>query len=163
MKILLVYYSLEGNTEFTANMIHEATQCDVLRLEPVNEPPKGFGRLITGGRQALTGEEPELIAYDTDPTEYDTIIIGTPIWAGTYAPAIRTFLSRHELEGKNIYLFACSNSGNGEKALDKLTDILGKKNNVFDTLNLKAPLKYPNKALIQTRRFATKILGDEAR
>lgn len=163
MKALLVYYSLEGNTEFVSNMIHEATSCDTLRLEPVNEPPKGFGRFLEGGRQALTGEEPELIAYDIDPADYDTIIIGTPIWAGTYAPAIRTFLKKHDLEGKNIYLFACSNSGNGEKALDKLTEILAKKNTVFETLNLKAPLKYPNKALIQTKRFATKILGDEAR
>ena len=163
MKALLVYYSLEGNTEFTANMIHEETQCDVLRLEPVNEPPKGFGRFLQGGKQALTGEEPELIPYDINPDDYDTIIIGTPIWAGTYAPAIRSFLAAHDLEGKDIYLFACSNSGNGEKALDKLTGILSKKNTVFETLNLKAPLKYPNKALIQAGRFSTKILGDEAK
>ncbi len=62
-------------------------------------------KYVRGGRQALMKSEPELEKLHKDPSNYDTIIIGTPVRAYTYAPAIRTFLKMIKLQDKKIALF----------------------------------------------------------
>ena len=67
-----------------------------------------------------------------DPLEYDTIVIGTPVWAWHYTPAIRSFLSTVKLSGKKIALFCCCGQNakqtipSLEKALDG-NEIIGTK------------------------------------
>ena len=39
MKIALVYYSLEGNTAFAAEMIGQKLGVDIIRLKPVKDYP----------------------------------------------------------------------------------------------------------------------------
>ena len=41
MKILIVYYSLEGNTKYVAEKIAEQTGADLLCLEPEKAYPTG--------------------------------------------------------------------------------------------------------------------------
>ena len=60
---------------------------------------------MRGGRQAVMKSEPELEKLRKDPSKYNTIIIGTPVRAYTYTPAIRTFLKTAKLKEKNIALF----------------------------------------------------------
>lgn len=48
-----------------------------------------------------------------DITQYDNIFIGTPIWAGTYAPPIKTFFEDPALTNKNIYFFYTHDGGPG--------------------------------------------------
>ncbi len=115
MKTLIIFYSLEGNCQLIANEIKKHIQADVLRLIPVKDiKPNGFGKYLWGGRQAVTKIEPELKPYTVDLDLYDTIIIGTPVWAGTYAPALRTFFATNKIEGKKIALFACYAGGKGK-------------------------------------------------
>ena len=53
-KILVVYYSLDGNTELAANQIKDITGADLEQLIPEHEPVrKGFRKLAAGGFQAL--------------------------------------------------------------------------------------------------------------
>ena len=50
MKTLIVYYSLEGNTEYAANRIAEKLGADTLRLYPVKEyKSTGAGKFLDGG------------------------------------------------------------------------------------------------------------------
>ncbi|MBN1539321.1 MAG: flavodoxin, partial [Candidatus Thermoplasmatota archaeon] len=74
--------------------------------------PKGFLKHLTGGWQAIRGFKPPLKPLHRDPKEYDVIFVGTPIWAGRQAPAVRTFLEDHLPEGKKIALFCTCNSTN---------------------------------------------------
>ena len=112
MKKLIVYYSFEGNTEFVANLIAQETQADILKLEPADETrPTGFMKYIWGGKQVFTKTKPELKPFDKNPMDYDLIIIGTPVWANTYAPALRTFLDKQDICDKKIALFCCCQGG----------------------------------------------------
>lgn len=62
-------------------------------------------KYLRGGRQALMKTQPEIKEFDKDLKTYNTIIIGTPVRAYTYTPAIRTFFKKANLKGKNIALF----------------------------------------------------------
>ena len=127
MKTLIVYYSLEGNTEYVADKISAGTGADVLKLIAVKPYcDKGAKKFIWGGKSAVFGETPELEPYDVNLNEYDRIIIGFPIWASTFAPPIRTFVNDNKevLKQKEICVFACQAGNGAEKAYAKLAKLM---------------------------------------
>jgi flavodoxin len=124
VKKLVIYYSLDGNTAFIAKTIAEATGADVLELK-LKKPFKAKGPLkfFLAGMQVFLGKKPELLPLEKNPAEYDVVFIGTPIWAGNYNPAFRTFFSTKTLKGKKVALF-CSCADNGEKAFENMKNEL---------------------------------------
>lgn len=125
MKSLIVFYSLEGHTKFIANIIAEELQCDLLELKPEKEIPKtGFRKFFWGGKSAIFKEKPTLQNKIPNLKEYDTILIGTPIWASTYAPSVNTFVSDNEIKQKKICFFACHGGGGAKKCFKKLEGVL---------------------------------------
>ena len=140
-KILFVYYSFEGNTEFAAQTAASATEMDVERLVPVKEPPKkGFGKFFWGGQSVMMHKTPALEPLRFDAADYENIIIGFPVWAGSFPPAVATYVKDHKPEGKSCYIVACSAGGDAAKAIKKLTEALSG-NTVVDTLSLRDPAK----------------------
>ena len=128
MKTLIVYYSLEGNTEYAAGRIAAALQADTLRLRPKKAyADKGFAKFFWGGKSAVMAEKPELEPYEIDLADYDRIILGFPVWASNFTPPLRTFLSEHltEIKGKQVAAFACQMGGGADKALAKLRKFMG--------------------------------------
>ena len=125
MRTLIVYYSLEGNTEYAARRIAAQIGAEMLRLEPVKAfPSSGFKKFFWGGKSAVMGETPELMPYRFDPASYDRIIFGFPVWAGNVTPPIRTFLKENDMHGKRVAAFACESGSGAEKALGKLKSAL---------------------------------------
>jgi len=125
MKTIIVYYSLEGNSEYAASRIASILNADTLRLEPVKTyPNSGFRKFFWGGKSAMMGETPDLRSYQFVPEKYDRVILGFPVWAGTFAPPIRTFIKENNLKGKHIAAFACQSGSGAEKAFGKLRALL---------------------------------------
>ncbi|MGI6118022.1 MAG: flavodoxin family protein [Bilifractor sp.] len=159
-KILIVYYSLEGNTEFAAKEIKRLTGADIVRLVPEKEIPKsGFGKYFFGGKAALTRSYTRLKPIEEDPKDYDTIVIAAPVWASTYPPAIGTFLNEHRLSGKDIFLVATSKSGNAGKTFKDLEGRLSG-NQIRNVLSLVSPLKDQKEAQKEIAEFARSIRNE---
>ena len=126
MKTLIVYYSLEGNTAWAAERIAEITGAELLRLEPVKAyPSSGFRKFFWGGKSAVMAETPELLPYVFDPSAWDRIVFGFPVWAGNLTPPLRTFIRDNDLGGKRIAAFASQSGAGAEKAFGKLKAALG--------------------------------------
>ncbi len=128
MKDIIVYYSMLGNTEYAAKLIAENTGADTLRIEPEKAyPDKGFKKFFWGGKSAVMGDKPKLLPYEFDAGKYDRIIFGTPVWAGTFTPPIRTFITENAeaLKGKRFALITCCSGGGTDKAEEKLRSALG--------------------------------------
>ena len=126
MKALIVYFSLEGNTQYAAEKIAEETGADLLRLYPEKQyPDSGFRKFFWGGKSAVMAEKPALQPYVFDSSAYDTIVFGFPVWAGNFAPPLRTFIRDNDLSGKNFAAFACQSGNGAEKAFGKLKTALG--------------------------------------
>ncbi|MBO4422583.1 MAG: flavodoxin [Clostridia bacterium] len=127
MKTAVVYYSMSGHTEATAKKIAALLGADLIKVEPVKAyPDKGFKKFMWGGKSALMGDRPKLLPYGFDADKYDTVVIGTPVWAGTFTPPIRTFISENEeaLRTKRIAAFVCIGGDGAEKALGKLAKFM---------------------------------------
>ena len=128
MKTAFVCFSLTGNLLFVARRVEDALGADVIHLEPVNPyPASGAKKFLMGGKSAVFGEAPQLKPCAFDASAYDLIILGTPVWAGTFAPPLRTFVRENKaaLAGKRLAAVACSSGGSAEKALNRLAEELG--------------------------------------
>lgn len=126
MKTIVVYYSLEGNTEYAAKRIADSLGADILRVVPVRAYPKsGFQKFLWGGKSAVMAEKPALEPYDAAMGDYDRVIFGFPVWASNMAPPIRSFILENDLAGKRIAAFACQSGAGANKALAKLRACLG--------------------------------------
>ena len=124
MKTIVVYYSLDGNSHLIAERIKTTLVADTLRLEPVESMPKqGFMKMFQGGKQALLGDMPALKPYRLDVDQYELLILGGPVWAGSPAPALITFLQQTKFRGKKVALFCCHGGGKG-RTFSKLRDAL---------------------------------------
>lgn len=127
MKTAIVYYSMSGNTKFTAEKIAELMEADIIRIEPVNAyPDRGAKKFFWGGKSAVMGEQPELSPYDFKIDQYDRIIIGTPVWASNFAPPLRTFIHENKsIQEKKIAVFTCFSGGGADKAINKMKKYIG--------------------------------------
>ncbi len=115
MKTLVVYYSLQGSTRLVAQLVAEAAGADLLELKPVEDVnPRGFMKYVRGRSQAFKGVVPELEPVTVDPQGYDRLIIGSPVWAVTFAPAVRALFQKHPPGDRRQELLAGSQAGPGE-------------------------------------------------
>ena len=151
MKTLIVYYSLEGNTKFIAEMAAKKLGADMLCLEPETPyPTKGIAKFFVGGKSSTFGEAPALKPYSVKVNAYDQIVLGTPVWAGKFAPPLRTFFNEHSFKGKRVAFFANSSSGNAVKCFETFAQAASG-NTVVDTLSLVDPLRRGDKAKIEEK------------
>ena len=128
MKTAVVFYSMSGNVRQTAEKIAQNLSADLIEISPVKAfPDKGFKKFFWGGKSAVMGEKPKLNPYEFNAEDYDSVIIGSPVWASNIAPPLRTFIeeNRAALKNKSISAFMCMSGSGGDKALSKLKTLLG--------------------------------------
>jgi len=108
MSYLVVYYSRTGNNRTIAESIASRLSADI---DGIVDKKNRQGRLnwLRAGRDSRAGNLTE-IEYQKNPQDYDTIIIGAPIWAWNPIPPLRTYLQEVDLKGKRIAFFICSKS-----------------------------------------------------
>ncbi|HBC97872.1 MAG TPA: flavodoxin [Clostridium sp.] len=139
-KILVVYYSLEGNTKLIAEAVSKAVSGDILQIKPEKDiNPKSKMRYLIGGKKSITKEKPELMPYDVKAEDYDVLFIGTPVWAGNFTPAIRSFFAKTNLKSKKIALFNCSGGNSGKTFENMKSELEG--NDFVGEIEFKNPLK----------------------
>ncbi len=128
MKTVVVYYSMSGHTDCAARAVAEGLGARLVRIEPEKPyPDKGFAKFFWGGKSAVMAEKPALQPYEFDAAECELIVFGFPVWASTFAPPIRSFITENKdaLRGKRFAAFACQGGSGAEKAFKKLEDALG--------------------------------------
>ncbi len=124
MKTLVVYYSRSGTTKKIADEICDKMNCDIEEIID-NKNRKGlFGWLIA----AFDARSKKLTVIENiknDPSKYDLVIMGTPIWAGLMAPALRTYINQNKNQFKKVAFF-CTHGGSGElKTFKDIEDSTG--------------------------------------
>ncbi len=116
-KILVTYYSQTSNTKAVAEEIAKKLGADIEEIVAVNPYDGDFNATIERGLKELEqGILPEIKPIAADISKYDVVFIGFPVWFGTYAPPISTFLENADLSGKKIVPFCTFGSGGLESS-----------------------------------------------
>lgn len=146
-KLLISYFSASGRTKHVAEQLARLVKADLFEIEP--EQKYTDADLNWSDKQSRTSIEmkdatcrPKISKRVENISEYDTVIIGFPIWWYIAPKIINTFLEENDLTGKNIYIFVTSGGST-----------------VTDTFqNLQR--EYPNLRFIKAQRFTGKESDD---
>lgn len=119
MKFLVAYYSRTNITRKLAQSIAEKTDADIEEIKPkVNYDGKlGFAR---GGKHAMQEKIIDIETLNHDPSEYDVVYIGTPVWASKAATPIISYLKLNEGKFANVKFFATAGGSGFESTFEQM-------------------------------------------
>ena len=113
-KTLVVYFSCTGTTELVAEYITEILGADSYQIVPEDPYTEADLAYYTNGRADQEQNDPDVRPAISggveNMDEYDTIILGYPIWHGQAPRIISTFLESYDFSGKMIVPFCTSHS-----------------------------------------------------
>lgn len=146
MKVVIVYYSYQGNTKKIADMIKNETGADIARIETVKEYEGDYNAVVDQGHDEVRrGYMPEIKPLGIDLADYDTVILATPVWWYTFAPAMKTFLENSSFSGKTVFPFATNGGWIGhtfedfEKSCKGAAEVKDGLDVRFDTNSMRTP------------------------
>ena len=123
-KTLVVYFSCTGTTELVAEYITEILGADSYRIVPEDPYTEADLAYYTNGRADQEQNDPDVRPAISggveNMDEYDTIILGYPIWHGQAPRIISTFLESYDFSGKTIVPFCTSHSSGIGSSADNL-------------------------------------------
>jgi flavodoxin len=108
---LVVYYSRTGNTRTVAGELVAALRADVDQLDDRRDRCGVWGYLRCA-REALRKRTVELLPPAYDPSSYDVVVLGTPVWAGNISSPLRSYVEAHKAQLKRVAFF-CTQGGSG--------------------------------------------------
>ncbi len=126
MKILVTYFSAEGTTRKVAEELAPMIGADLFEIEP----EKIYTQADINWRNPVSRCNLEKFGKKDVPVkgkiegfdQYDTFLIGFPIWYGAAPNVVNTFCKGYDWTGKTVYAFATSGGGGIGKTAEKLEE-----------------------------------------
>ena len=121
-KTLVVYYSYTGNCQQIVESLTAQIEADVMRIEPADKTQKyeangyAIGTALLNAIKAAPNDAASYPAIDpvsiTDLSQYQNIIIVTPLWWSQMAAIMQTYLFNYsaQMTGKHVALIVSSHS-----------------------------------------------------
>ena len=125
MKTLVAYFSASGITASVAKEVASAANADLYEIKPgVRYTSADLNWMDKKSRSSVEmsnpASRPEIVKDLPDLSQYDTVIIGFPIWWYVAPTIINTFLQSGDFSGKKIALFATSGGSGFGKTVQNL-------------------------------------------
>ena len=144
---VVCYFSASGVTKRVAESISSAINADIFEIEP--SIPYTSEDLDWTNKNSRTSVEMNnknsrpSIKSSGDIGNYDTVIIGFPVWWYTAPTIINTFIESNNFDGKRVYVFVTSGSSTVDSSFNDLKE------------------KYPNINFISGKRFNSGVLKED--
>ena len=104
-KMLIIYVSYSGNTESVVNYIKLFGDIPSFKIIPVNEYPPLQETLALAHVELDNNTRPEIKEPLKSISEYDTILLGYPLWHKHLPCIVMNQLEQLDFRGKTIYPF----------------------------------------------------------
>ena len=146
-KVVVSYFSASGVTKGVAEKIANAIGGDLFEIEPKEKYTDSdldwTNKQSRSSIEMTNNIKPEIVKKIPNISDYDTIIIGFPIWWYKEPTLIDKFIEENDLTEKKIYVFVISGSSTIDSTYKSI------KNN------------FPNLNFINGKRFSTDISNQE--
>ncbi len=126
-KVLTIFYSRAGenhydgglknldigNTHLAAQWISQACGGDLFQVETVVPYAESYRACCQQAVAEWKGNmRPEVQTMPENVEQYDTIVVGYPLWCGTMPMCLYTVLEKLDLSGKRVFAL-CTHEGSG--------------------------------------------------
>lgn len=129
-RYLVLYCSRTGNTAQMAQTIQSALDCDMIEVVPETPYDEDYNSMLERAQSELPaigqGSYPAITTSVDSFEDYDMVFVGYPIWYGSMATPMQTFLHNHAelLSGKRIALFASSGSSGISSSVREVQELV---------------------------------------
>jgi len=128
--ILVVYFSTDDTVRAAARIAADALGADIFEIVPqtlYTTEDLNYNNSSSRATREQRDEtaRPEIVSLPENLQQYDTILLGYPIWWGQAPKILYTFLESVDVSGKTIIPFctsASSSAGSSARNLQTLTD-----------------------------------------
>lgn len=103
-KILVVYYSRTGRTKKVAEAIAAKLGADIEEIVDTT-PRKGLRAIFHSTLDGLFNRTTDIKEPVKDPYDYDLVVVGTPIWAGSVCAPVRDYFTWTEGSIRKVAFF----------------------------------------------------------
>lgn len=125
MKILVVFYSRSGRTKKIAETISDILKCDKEEIFDTKNR-KGIPGFLSAGTDANLRRLTAIKETKNNPSLYDLVVIGTPVWSSNISTPIRTYLTLHKEDFKNVAFFCTRLGSDADKVFTDMEGICQK-------------------------------------
>lgn len=129
MRILVAFYSKSGNTKKVGEEIAKNLKDDIDEIIDKKDR-SGIIGWLGAGKDAFF-KKATTIENKKDPSQYDLVVVGTPIWAGNVTPAIRAYLSMNRF---NKVAFFCTCGGGKGRSFIEMEKLSKKPEEVLEIM-----------------------------
>ena len=125
MKALVAYFSAEsGRTANVAKSLAAAIGADLFEIKPekpyTSSDLNYMNPLARCNREHIAKKQVPVSGKVENFAEYDTVLIGFPIWYGCAPNVVNTFCKEYDFTGKKVAAFATSGGSGIGKTAEKL-------------------------------------------
>lgn len=125
-RTLVVYFSRTGYTRKVAEALAAAGDADV---EAIREAHNRSGLLgyLRSAFEALRKRHVRILPPERDPSRYELVVLGTPVWAQNMCSPMRAYIAANKGKLRQVALF-CTQGGSGaEKVLEDMAELCGRR------------------------------------
>jgi len=148
--ILIVYSSYTGNTKVACEAIQKSLGAKAVELKDVKNPPENL---------KMEKDVPPKWVLDTeiepksaDLSSCNCVVLGSPVWAATLAPAMRKFIGLNRFDGKKVILVTTTNASLNEEQRKNIKSLVtAKGGNVAGYYEILAQDKIQDKRVEKTK------------
>jgi flavodoxin len=156
MKALIIYYSRTGTTKKVAEQLAQELKAELEEIIDLKNRKGPIG-YVGAGKDAMQKNNTPIGPATKDPSKYDLIIIGSPIWSWTLTPAVRSYVTKNKplLKGKRFAFFTTMGGSGDQNLFTALEELLEAKPLATLTLFTKEVTKGEHN--IKVKNFARKL------
>ncbi len=124
-KILVSYFSASGTTKGVAEKVASIIGGDLFEIEPACKyTDADLNWNDSASRSSIEMNDntsrPEIKNKVSNLNDYDTVLIGFPVWWDLAPTIINTFIEENNLENKKVYVFATSGGSSVNNSFNTL-------------------------------------------
>jgi flavodoxin len=134
MNYKVVYFTRTGNSERVAKKIASKLSCETIQVTD-NMDWNGKVGFLKGGYYASKNKDVE-IKTSKQIDDYDELIVVSPLWAGTVAPAIRVFLKSIPHNKVNLVITSSGSKINDRSDYKSVSDIVKNKHHEDEIIDI---------------------------
>ena len=124
MSKLVAFFSAEGTTKALATELAGQIGADLFEIVPVQPYTaadiKWTNPLARCNKEKIGGKDVPVAGRIANFADYDTVLLGFPIWYYGAPNVVNTFCKGYDWAGKKLVIFATSGGSNIGKTAEKL-------------------------------------------
>lgn len=124
-RILIAFYSRSGATRKIAEALVAELKCDAEEII-ASGGHAGFLGVVRSLIEAMQHRPAQIAPPSRDPSSYDLVVIGTPVWAWSVSAPIRAYLMQQANKLPPVAFFCTMGSAGDKRTFTQMQTLTGK-------------------------------------